>query len=89
MRSLCTVREQSQHAATRESLCAATRPSAAKSKKIINKAKKKNSHFFQGHSSAFIMICNSNPEKKKSIVEFGLSPSRWIDGITKQLKMIP
>ena len=45
-------------------------------------------HFFQGPYSPFIMIWDLNPEKKKSIVEFRLFTSRWIDGIIKELKMI-
>ena len=45
-------------------------------------------HFFQGCCSAFIMIGDLNPVKKKSIVQFGLFPSRWTDEISKELKMI-
>ena len=41
-----------------------------------------------GHCSAFIMPWDLTLEKKKSIVDFGLFTSRWIDGITKELKMI-
>ena len=34
------------------------------------------------------MIGDLNPVKKKSIVQFGLFPSRWTDEISKELKMI-
>ena len=33
-------------------------------------------HFYKAHGSAFIMIWDLNPEKKKSIVEFGLLDSK-------------